>query len=78
METNSDATEEILWNLVLVRWLRGIMQVYQFPLDKSIKFCMAVPYGLLKNFSLGALMKRIRKARWLPIKNNTGQLFGVW
>ncbi len=29
--------------IILVRWLRVIMQVYQFPLDKSIKFCMVVP-----------------------------------
>ncbi len=43
-----------------------------FHWTKSIKFCMVVPEGLLKNFSLGALMKRVRKARWLPIKNNIG------
>ncbi len=30
-------------HMYIVRWLRVIMQVYQFPLDKSIKFCMVVP-----------------------------------
>ena len=50
---------------LIVRWLNVTFWDYRSLADKSIKFCMMLPWGLLTNFSLGALMKCFCKTSYV-------------